>query len=139
MTKPIARVEGRKELEEILREIAPREALNLARNTVQAIAQDLRRRMKQKAPVGETRQLSTRISARRRKPRDGIARSSVTVAAPHAIHVEYGTQKMDAIPFITPSVEELRPQIPTLYRELFGKKYEQLLARNAKRTARAVK
>jgi len=45
--------------------------------------------------------------------------------------LEYGTVNMPAQPFRTPSVEAIKPRLPALFRQHFGKRLERLKAKKA--------
>lgn len=141
-TNASVRIEGLEELAKTL-DILPREAHNVARNAVQAIAGEVRNAVRKKAPKN-TGILRKAITAVRNKPRKfGDVSSDVRVTsganakydAFYWRFLEYGTQKLGARPFITPVVEEFRPRIPHLFREHFGIKLEAFFARKAKKAA----
>ena len=62
-----------------------------------------------------------------------FVRVVVIAAAMSAGGVGSTQQGQPAQPFITPSVEEMTPQIPQIYRDEFGKRLEKLMAKKAKR------
>lgn len=131
-------IEGLDELKEMLTEIAPREANNILRATVHGLAGRVRDVMKEKVKK-RTGKLGKSIKAvrRRGKPNAHISEVRVGADAPYGLMLEFGTSKTTAQPFILPTVESLRPSLPQIYREEFGKKLEQALARKAKRARKA--
>lgn len=134
------KIEGLEGLEEMLGTIAPREARNLNRATIHAMASRVAKDAKRRAPRDEGT-LRKAIKAKRRRPRHPDKPFS-DVRVEHgndAKHdafywrfVEYGTQTQNARPFISPAADAIRGQVPSIYREEFAKKYEKLLARKAK-------
>lgn len=135
MSSRTLKIEGLEEMLKTFGDLAPREAINLARSTVQAIAVEVRNIIRQNAPR-DTGELAKRVTARRRRGTPTMVRSTVTIQQPYAIHVEYGVEHAPAQPFIVPAVEQTRPKLKERYRENFGKKYEALLARKAKKAAK---
>jgi HK97 gp10 family phage protein len=130
------KVEGLQEVIATLTDLMPREAISLARSTVHAIAGIVRDEIRKDAPREEGTLRKSIASLRRRGTKTSV--QSDVVAKPEGFYwrfQEFGTQQHAAQPFITPNVEEVRPQIPSMYREQFGKKLEKALARKAKKRA----
>lgn len=134
------RLQGAKELADLLREVAPNEARNLLRATVHGVAGEVRDRIKQRAPR-RTGRLAKAIRAERRKAdNDNMPVSDVVVEhgkgstydAFYWHFQEFGTVKQAAHPFIVPTIEEMRGRMPEIMRNEFGQKYEKLLARKKK-------
>lgn len=129
---------GLEELRETLTEVAPREANNILRNTVHAVAGVVRDRMKVKV-VKDTRDLEKSIYTIRRRGKPNFPVSEVRMRATphsHGLMLEFGTSKTRAQPFIVPTVEELRPDSTRIYREEFGKKLEKSLAKSARKVGK---
>lgn len=132
-------IEGLDAVSDVLAKVGPREARNLLRNTVHAVAGQLRDDMRQRAPKDEGT-LRKAITAKREKMRGNQVASNITITHGKAVRhnafywhmVEYGTVKDQAQPFITPSVEAMRPQIPGIFTREFGVKYEQMMQRKLK-------
>jgi len=132
-------IEGLDAVSDVLAKVGPREARNLLRNTVHAVAGQLRDDMRQRAPEDEGT-LRKAITAKREKMRGNQVASNITITHGKAVRhnafywhmVEYGTVKDQAQPFITPSVEAMRPQIPGIFTREFGVKYEQMMQRKLK-------
>lgn len=139
-------IEGLDAVSDVLAKVAPREARNLLRNTVHAVAGQVRDEMRKrvKETVEDTGTLRKAITAKREKMRGNQVASNITITHGKAVRhnafywhmVEYGTVKDQAQPFITPSVEAMRPQIPGIFTREFGAKYEQMMARKLKQAAK---
>jgi HK97 gp10 family phage protein len=133
-------VEGIDELLHLLGDVTPKQARNIARSTVHAIAGVVRNQVRRHAPV-DTGKLKKSIVTIRRRGTPSTVQSDVVIMhgkgqkfdAFYWHFVEFGTVDLPAQPFITPAVEEIGPQIPDMYRELFGQKLEKSLARKAKK------
>lgn len=139
-------IEGFDGVNEVLKNVAPREATNLLRNTVHAVAGQVRDDMRQRVRDGieDTGVLRKAIVAKRERMRYGVVASNVTIThgkgtkndAYYWHIIEWGGLHTDAQPFITPSVEAMRPQIPGIFTREFGVKYEQLMQRKLKAAAK---
>lgn len=125
---------GLDELRDTLKNTAPREANNILRATVHAIAGEVRDELRKTVPK-ETRALERSIKAvrRRGKPNHPVSEVRGGGTAPYMLMLEFGTSKTKAQPFIVPTTEQMRPKMPALYREEFGKKLEANLAKRAKK------
>jgi phage protein, HK97 gp10 family len=141
------RVEGLDELKQTLDDLAPREAFNLMRAVTHGVAQSVAKRARDRVPV-DSGTLKKAIKAKRGNPRDNGGKPFSDVVVEHgkgAQHdafywrfIEYGTST--GIPehrFIGNAIEAVRPEIDRIMREQFGKKFEALLARKAKKAAKA--
>jgi hypothetical protein len=145
VAKPLGHIEGMAEIRDLLKNQAPKEARNLARNTVQGVAQQVAKRIAQRAP--NHKRLKKGFVAQRRRGQPNAPQSTVHARKGSMWHwFEFGTQprvrtskgnaptgRIQATPYITPTVEEMRPRMPEIYREQFGKKLEAALRRAAKR------
>lgn len=127
-------ITGLEELRETLTNTAPREANNILRNTVHGLAGVVRDELKA-AVAKDTRALEKSIKAVRRRGKPNFPVSEVRGGgtAPYMLMLEFGTSKTKAQPFIVPTTEQMRPQVPSIYREQFGKKLEASLAKRAKK------
>lgn len=146
MAKPMGRIDGLPELREMLKDIAPNEARNLMRATVQGVAAHTAKRIKERAP--NHKRLKKGFVAQRRRGTPDAPQSTVHARKGSMWHwFEFGTQprfrkdgsstgRIAATPYITPAVEEVRSQQTQIYREQFGKKLEAALRRKAKRERR---
>ncbi len=140
------RIDGLDELKKTLDELAPREAFNLMRGVTLGVAQQVAKRAQDRVPV-DSGTLKKAIKAKRGNPRNNNGKPFADVVVEHgkgAQHdafywrfLEYGTST--GIPehrFIGNAIESVRPEIPGIVREQFGKKFEALLARKAKKLAK---
>lgn len=126
-------------LENVLAEIAPKQAQNLMRATVYSVASKVGKSAKKKAPK-KTGNLRKAIKTKRKKSPPDRPVSEVSVehgknAKSDAFYWhfhEYGTSKMQATPFILPAKEEVLSNATALLREEFGKKLEKAMAKAAR-------
>lgn len=162
MTDIRMETEGLEELTDLLKHVAPRSANNVMRNAVMDLARDVRDEMKQRVP-SDTGTLKKAIKAKRRRAKHDELRADVEITQGKGQRydgfywhfVEFGTKgytagdtretssgrhrvnrnvpPRPAQPFINPSAEAIRPQVPRLMREHFGKRYEKEMQRLAKR------
>jgi len=143
MTNDVTGVES---VQNILNNLAPKHARNLARATIQGIASEIAKDARTNAPrdTGDLRK-AIKVKRRRGKPDQPI--SDVMVehgrSAKHDAFywrfVEYGTAGptgQPERPFIRPAAEKMRANFPAVYREQFGKKLEAMLRRDAKKRAK---
>lgn len=144
--RPSISIDGFDELQDILKNVAPREARNLLRNATQATAGKVRDEMRKRVRTQSYDEGTLRkaiVSRRERVQGDEVASTVRITHGKGAMNdawywhfVNSGTVNMVARPFIEPSVESIRPQLPAIFREEFGKKYEALLRRKAKRAGK---
>lgn len=135
-------IEGVDDLKQVLDAMAPKAARNLARATVQGVAGEVAKEVRKKAPK-RTGNLRKAIKAKRRRPKNPDQFYSDVVSQGkqqkndgfYWRFVEFGTQKLPEQPFIRPVVDVMRPELPRIYREQFGKKLEGQLRRAAKKSA----
>ena len=125
-------LDGLADLRDTFRNVAPKEADKAAEDTVGAVAEFAEKTLFRKLQNhSKTGRLMHSLFTRRKKVRDGIATAEVRggATAPYLLLQEFGTSKTKAQPAIVPTVEELRPQMPQIYKELFAEK----LAKRMKR------
>lgn len=145
MTKGTVVIEGLDEVRELLSGVGVREGRNLMRATIRGIASRVRKGAAQRAPVASGR-LKKSLKLRQKKSHpdtptfDVLAGSGAGVKydAFYWRFVEYGTSgktAQPARPFIRPTVEEVRAQLPSILRSEFGQKWEKALARKRKKAA----
>jgi HK97 gp10 family phage protein len=129
-------VEGAQDLRDLLRNYAPNEARNIMRATVHGVAGFVRDVMKGRIKK-KSHQAEKSIKAVRRRGSETEIVSDVRggATAPYLIMLNYGTSNTEAQPFIEPTVEEVRPDLPKIYREEFGDKLVKSIARKAKKDA----
>jgi len=133
-------ITGIEKFRKMTKDLAPRQARNLARATVQGVATEVAKQMRKKAPKDDGT-LRKAIKARRRKMQGDVAMSDVRIEhgkgskndAWYWHFIEFGTQKNSAQPFIQPTVAAVEPQLPGIFAREFGKKLEKALAREAKK------
>lgn len=134
-------VEGLEGLEATLGDLSQREARNLNRATIHAMAGRVRDDARLRAPKDKGT-LKKAIKAKRRRPRNpdqpfsDIMVEHGNDAKHDAFYwrfVEYGTQTQGARPFIGPAADALRPDVARIYREEFMRKYARFLERRAKK------
>lgn len=140
------RIEGLDELKSALDDLAPREAFNLARATIHGVAQEVATRARARVPV-DSGTLRKAIKAKRGNPRSNSGKPFSDVVIEHGKGVkndafywrflEYGTRTGIAEHrFVGRAIDAVRPEVPTIMREQFGKKLEALMARKARRLAK---
>lgn len=144
------RIEGLDELQDTLANLAPKEAYNLMRATVYGVAQQVAKKAAERVPV-DTGNLKSAIKAKRGRSRqkDKPYADVVIESGKDAKHdayywrfVEYGTKAHGTHPglpesgFMRKAIESVRAEVPSIMREQFGKKYEALLKRKAKKAAK---
>lgn len=130
------KIHGLSDLQKTLNTLMPREATNVLRRTTYGIATKVRDQVKERAPV-QSGALKRSIKAKRNKgTKTNISASVIADKSGgrsgrgyHWHFLEFGTVKMSTQPFINPTVEQMRPQIPGIYREEFGKQLEKQLAK----------
>lgn len=130
---------GFDEFKQMTSRLAPKQAKNLTRSTVQGVAGEVRKRMRRNAPKDEGT-LRKAIKSKRRRMQGDTAISDVRIEHGKGVKndawywhfIEFGTQKKSATPFIRPTVDEMEPELPEIFRRQFGKKLEKQLDRIAK-------
>lgn len=117
-----------------LSDFAPKDARNLIRATVQDIATQLAKSATDFAP-SDTGALKTGIKARRDKPtRDTVSSSVRVFGAYYWRFLEYGDGP-DGVEhaFFMKALQEMRPDIDSVYCEAFAKKLAARVKREMKR------
>lgn len=135
-----ARVIGMEDVQDMLLNVTPREAKNILRRTTLSLAGRVRDRLKDLVPVDEG-DLKRSIKAKRNRGTRTMVEASVVAdlsggrsgRGHHWWWVEEGTVKMPAQPYIVPSVEAIRPEVPSIYREDFGVHLERELQKRKKK------
>lgn len=144
MSRQGIKIDGLPEVHQLLAQVAPREARNLNRAAIHAVAGEIRDEAKVRAPV-DTRTLKRALKAIRRRPRDpdkpfSDVRVEEGTSARHDAwywhFLEYGTVKQPARPFIGPAIADIRPRIVGVYKKHFGAKLEASLRRKARKQRR---
>ena len=136
-------ITGTADVAKVLREIAPREGINLVRTTVHDIAGQLAKSGKKNAPSDEGG-LKKSIKHKRQRGKPGVVISSVVVAEGvtkvfpfYWRYLEYG-QGPDGVEhaFFLRALQEMRPNMDNIYLQAFVKKLEARLARERKRAGK---
>lgn len=131
-------IRGVDDINNLLEQIAPREAGNIMRATIHGVAGQIRDDAKAGMPVDEgTMKKATK--AKRERVRFGRISSTVRVArnAFYWRFLEYG-QGPDGVEsaMFAKAVEKFRSRMDEVFLTQFGKKWEAALARAAKRNGR---
>jgi len=133
-------LQGLEDVQRALEVVTPRESKNILRRTTLRVAQQVRDQVKEKTPV-KTGNLKRAIKAKRGRG-DRTAVTATVVAdrsggrsgkAYHWHLLEFGTVKMPAQPFISPTVEGMRGEVPGIYRREFGNELEKEMQKRAKK------
>lgn len=139
--KPVSGVNlvGMKDLEETLTTVSPREAKNILRRTTFGLAGVVTEKIKARAPR-RTGKYARAIKRKRNRGTKTRVEASVVAESGKNQHgfkwawLEFGTVDMAARPHIVPSVEEIRPSVPGIFRQEFGVQFQKEMAkRNKKR------
>lgn len=134
-------VKGAEDMKALLQEIAPNEALKIARNTVHGVAGAVAEAIKEEAPRKEGI-MKKGIKTKRRRMRYGFIRSDVIAergkgARYDAFYwrfLERGTSKIPARPFALRGLRRIESRLPEILREQFVRKFIAALARQRKRS-----
>ena len=138
-------IDGLDELSKVLDQMAPKAARNLMRSTIHGVASEIAKDAKRKAPKGDSGTLRKAIKAKRRRPKhpDKPFSDVIVTTGRSARHdafywrfIEYGTTDLPERPFFRPAIDGMRPQVPKIFEQQFGKKLEQMLKRAAKKAAK---
>lgn len=131
-------ITGTKELLNVLEKVGPRNARNLMRSTVHAVAGEIAKKARSNAPKGVTGNLKKSIKTKRKKSHPSAPVSEVIIKgkkvdAFYWRFVEKGTKHSKSHPFIRPAVDDVNAEFTALMIKHFGKKLEQAMKREAKR------
>lgn len=134
-----------REVINLLGNIAPREARNLARSTIHAVAGEVRDEIKRIAPDHpDTKKgdIKRSTKSKRERMRGSVARSTVRIQTqkqsgknrgfPYWLIQEYGNLNRQGVGrnvFVRPAVDRIMPDVPALFRRNFGIKLEARLRR----------
>lgn len=134
-------VSGLKDVQNVLENIAPRHARNLARSTVQAVASEAAKKARSLAPKDEGI-LKKSIKGKRQKSPPENPRSAVVVERGAGVKndgwywhfLEYGTERGGrAHRFMLRTAEDFNGRIEKIYTEKFAKQLLKKIAREAKK------
>ena len=134
------KVEGMRELRKTLTQVSPAEARRIARRTVTAIARGVRDDARKRAPV-DTGDLKRAVKSRQTRGERDEAAAQVwadrsggrTGRAYHWHLLEFGTEKMPAQPFLNPTIEEWRSNMPGIYRRQWYTEYAREMEKRARK------
>lgn len=125
-------ITGVADIAKIFREIAPREGINLARSTTQAMASDLAKTAKRNAPVDDG-DLAAGIKAKRERATPDRVRSTVRSSAFYWRFLEYGQgPDGEEHAMFLKALQALRPVMEQVYMQTFIKKLQARLRRASK-------
>lgn len=135
--KITTRLEGIKDVDRLLSQIAPKQARNIMRSTIHDMAGKVRDDAKQAMPVDEgTMKRGTKAKRERLQAFDDRVRSTVRVnrKAFYWRFLEYGDGP-DGVEhaFFLKATQKMSVSMNALFLASFGKKFEQTLARARKR------
>jgi len=149
---PVMEIRGIEEVTDLIMQVTPSESRNILRRTTVHIARVVRDAVRERTPVGPTGNLKRSIKSKRNKDERTLISAQVYADRSggrsgkgyHSHLVEFGTRPrqkssgansgtMPDKPFINPAADSLRAEIPSMYREQFGKELEKELAKRATR------
>lgn len=129
------KIEGLDDLQELFDGLILKEAQNLNRAAIHAVASQIAKDAKAGAPV-DSGGMRKAIKAHRRRAKDANQPVSEVRVAKGSFYwrfVEYGTKEAPARPFFLPAISAARANIKSIYREMVGKKLAQKIKRDAKK------
>ncbi|WP_424967335.1 HK97 gp10 family phage protein [Dinoroseobacter sp. S375] len=136
--KPTVTIRGLEDVDRMLGEIAPNQAVNIMRSTVHGIAGDIKKEAVADMPR-DTGDMEEAASHKRRRTRGGWIRSDVLMGREgwYWRFLEYG-QGPDGVEhaFFYSAVERFRRTMTATFVKQFGKKWEAALKRAARRAAK---
>ena len=127
----------------MLENLAPRSMTNIMRNTVTDISRETRDEARSRVRQ-RTGTLRKAIKAKRRRGEPDVAAAGVYITkgsgekhdAWYWHFIEWGTQKMSAMPFLTPAIEAIRGGIDELLGRYFLLRFNREIERLARRRAK---
>lgn len=127
-------IRGEREVERILKEIAPKEAEKLVRATVGALASDIVRDAKREMNFGgpySTGRMKRSVNKKRRRTRRGIIQEDVGVRkrAFYWRFYEYGDANVPRRRMFGKAIDKMRPVLGKRWNDLFMKKLIRRLER----------
>lgn len=134
------KIDGMKEVQDVLNNVAPNVAKNLMRTTVHGIAAQIAKDSKVNAPLGATGRVKKNVKPKRRRGKKDEVVSEVHISQKadekslfYWRFVEKGTKDTAERPFIRPAVQKVEAELGEIFRNQFGKQLEKALARQAKK------
>lgn len=136
-------LDGAEYLRRTLRHVSPAEGRRIARRTVTRVARIVRDATRDRAPV-ETGALRRSVKSRRAKgaPDEAVGEVYVdrsggrTGRGYHWHIVEFGSRRQIPQPFVVPTVEEMRPRVPSIYQDEWWPQYRKEMVKRAEKQAR---
>lgn len=128
-------LEGFDELDKLFDHLILKEAQNLNRAAVHAVAAEITKASKRNAPV-DSGMMRKGIKTRRRRATDPNKPASEVVIEKKYFYWrfhEFGTKDQPARPFFTPAINEIRGQIREIYKQKLFEKLAQKIKRDAKK------
>lgn len=133
-------IHGLTDLKGDLKNLAPTETRQLLSRVVYRLGQIVRDKIRDAAPV-RTGALRRSIKVRKNRPKGNYISCSVVADESggrsgggfYWHFLEFGTVNMSEQPFVSPSVEQVRPDAPKLLRQHFAPEYERQLQKRAKK------
>lgn len=131
-------ITGTKEIQDILKEIAPKHARNLMRSTIHGIASTIAKDAKENAPKNSGILRKNIKAVRKKSPPDApVSDVKIDKKAFYWRFVEYGTRTgIVESGFIRKSVDRANADLKQIIVTQFAKKLEALITREAKKRAR---
>ena len=128
------------QIEETFAEVLPREARNISRRAIVAVAREVRDDIRSAAPVDEGT-LRKAVRSRREKGGKDRAEAGIRItegaeARHDAFHwrfVEFGTQYIPPVPFILPTIKAWRPKVGGAFVKNWWPQFEREMAKRDKR------
>lgn len=136
---------GAEYVEDTFRHVLPAEGNRIAKRTITKVAAEVRDDMRQRAPKGDGT-LRKAIKSRRRRGEPGMAEAGVFVehgstAKNDAFYwwmVENGTVKMQAQPYIVPTVEEWSGKVTDAYERLWWPEFGKEMIKRARKQGKKI-
>lgn len=136
-------IEGADHIRKTLKDVSPAEGRRIARRTVTRVARIVRDTTRERAPY-LTGALRRSIKSRRAKGERDEAIGEVYVDRSggrsgrgyHWHLVEFGSRHQAAEPFVIPTIEEMRPRVPSIYRDEWWPQYRKEMQKRAAKQAR---
>lgn len=133
-------VEGARYVRETMTDLMPREARNIARRAVVAVARQVRDTARHNAPT-DTGTLRKAIRSRRSKGGRDKANAEVNVTTGAEARndgwywhfIEFGTKRMRARPFIQPTLQEWRNKVAGVFQDEWWINFRKEMIKREKR------
>lgn len=128
-------IDGLEDLQEIFDSLILKEAQNLNRAAIHAVATQIAKEARANAPsdTGKMRQTIKAVRRRSKDPNHPFSDVRVGRSNFYWRFIEYGTKDTPARPYFLPAINAARGQIKEIYREMVGKKLAQKIKRDAKK------